>query len=217
MSFLFPRKNLKKTRAQKNKTDLTKLLIGTVLSFFICLAFVIYCVRIHETKLAVILAILSTISLANSIFYYHRIIKKLYRRYALLCTDDEFKTVLIVSSLRKINSFNVNRISMFFFRKEEQARDYAKLNDTLLQKNIPKVLKKQTKGEMSRLLKENRTSPFFYSPVDLYDLRKKKILLSENVHRYYGEPDRFILFQNECTLLFLNDEEKNLLSATNQK
>lgn len=70
---------------------------------------------------------------------------------------------------------------------------------------------------MSLLLKENRTSPFFYSPVDLYDLRKKKILLSENVHRYYGEPDRFILSQNECTLLFLNDEEKNLLSATNQK
>ena len=119
MSFLFPRKNLKKTRAQKNKTDLTKLLIGTVLSFFICLAFVICCVRSHETTQTVIVAIFCTALLANYIFSYY-LIKKFYRRYTLLCTDDEFKTVLIVSSLRKINSFNVNRISMFFSAKKSR-------------------------------------------------------------------------------------------------
>ena len=214
MSILFPRNDPKKTRAQKAKTNLTKLLFGTAFSFFICLALVIYCVCNHETKLTVFVAILGTLLLANNIFSYF-FIKKLYRRYALLCTDDEFKTVLIVSSFRKLNSFDADCFSMIFFRKEEQARNYAKLNDA--QKNIPKVLKKQTKRETSLLLKENKTSPFRYSPVDLYDLRKKKILLSENAHRFYGEPVGFILSQNQCTLLLLNDDEKNLLSATNQK
>lgn len=115
--FSFSAQKPEKTRAQKTKTDLTKLLIGTVLSFFICLVFVICCVRSHETTQAVIVAIFCTALLANYIFSYY-LIKKFYRRYTLLCTDDEFKTVLIVSSLRKINSFNTNCISMFFSAKK---------------------------------------------------------------------------------------------------
>ena len=206
MSFLIPRTNLNTTRAQKRKKQLAKLIFSVILCFLVCLALVIYFLCLRETKIAVILAVLGVLILANNVFFCYYLIKKLYKRYAQLCTDDNFAGVLIFTNLKKVNYFTRNNITMAFFRNEDQARNYAKLNDFLLQNAIPKALKKQKKDELSQLLEKRNISPFNYFPADLYDLRNKKILLTQRVAEYYGEPDKILLSQNNCTYVLLPKE-----------